>query len=133
MSTSAAERLQGLSREYQKLQGDLETAVDARQRLDAQLTENEQVKKEFAQLKEHNTVYKLIGPVLVKQEQSSAKANVDNRLEFIRREMKRIEASIVDLEQKSDAKRTELVQLQASIQQPPAPAVDVSEAGAVVA
>jgi len=38
-------RLQAASTEYQKLQVDLSNAVDARQRLDAQLSENELVKK----------------------------------------------------------------------------------------
>ena len=38
-------RLQATSTEYQKLQSDLSTAVDSRQRLDAQLQENEMVKK----------------------------------------------------------------------------------------
>ena len=35
----------------------------------------------------HNTVYKLIGPGLVKQEQHEAKTNVSKRLEFINKEM----------------------------------------------
>ncbi len=34
-----------------------------------------------------NTVYKLVGPVLVKQDQTEAKQNVDTRLDFIRSEM----------------------------------------------
>ena len=38
-------RLQVASTEYQKLQSDLSAAVDSRQRLDAQLQENEMVKK----------------------------------------------------------------------------------------
>lgn len=38
-------RLQAASSEYQKLQVDLSDAVEARQRLDAQLSENELVKK----------------------------------------------------------------------------------------
>jgi hypothetical protein len=38
-------RLQAASSEYQKLQVDLSNAVEARQRLDAQLSENELVKK----------------------------------------------------------------------------------------
>jgi prefoldin beta subunit len=43
--------------------------------------------KEFAQLTEENTVYKLLGPVLVKQDQAEAKSTVDTRLDFIRSEM----------------------------------------------
>ena len=38
-------KLQQASVEYQKLQADLLKAVEARQRLDAQLSENELVKK----------------------------------------------------------------------------------------
>jgi chaperonin cofactor prefoldin len=38
-------KLQHASVEYQKLQADLSKAVEARQRLDAQLSENELVKK----------------------------------------------------------------------------------------
>ena len=43
MSLSA--RLQVASNEYQRLQAELSNAVEARQRLDAQLSENELVKK----------------------------------------------------------------------------------------
>lgn len=38
-------RLQSVSEEFQKLQNDLSNTVEARQRLDAQLSENELVKK----------------------------------------------------------------------------------------
>lgn len=43
--------------------------------------------QEFSTLTEKNTVYKLIGPVLVQQDQTEAKANVEKRLEFITSEM----------------------------------------------
>jgi prefoldin beta subunit len=39
------EHLQAATAEYQRLQNELSTAVEARQRLDAQLSENELVKK----------------------------------------------------------------------------------------
>ena len=97
-------KLQTASSEYQRLQADLSNVVEARQRLDAQLSENELVRKvssnhlqrfydwliafqEFAQLAPDNIVYKQIGPVLVKQDQAEAKSNVETRLEFIRGEM----------------------------------------------
>ena len=44
---SLGARLQSKSAEYQKLQGDLAIFVDKRTRLDAQLSENEMVKKVF--------------------------------------------------------------------------------------
>lgn len=69
------------------MQTAFQTAVEARQQLDSQLRENEQVAKEFAKLTENNQIYKLIGPVLVKQDQVEAKTNVEKRIEFIRGEM----------------------------------------------
>ncbi|KZT00908.1 prefoldin subunit 6 [Laetiporus sulphureus 93-53] len=117
MSLALQERLQTASTDYQKLQNDTSNAVEARQRLEAQLSENELVKKEFAQLTESNTVYKLIGPILVKQEQAEAKSNVETRLEFIRGEIKRIEAQLKDLDEKSYEKKLELVETQAALQQ----------------
>jgi hypothetical protein len=38
-------------------------------------------------LKPENVIYKLVGPVLLKQEQLEAKSNVDKRIEFIQSEM----------------------------------------------
>lgn len=61
--------------------------IEARQRLDAQLSENQQVLKEFSGLKAHNTVYKLVGPALVPQDNAEARANVEKRIEFIKAEM----------------------------------------------
>lgn len=43
-------RAQAATAEYQKLQTDLQNAVEARQRLDSQLQENEMVKKVSANL-----------------------------------------------------------------------------------
>ena len=44
-------------------------------------------RQEFASLTPNNTVYKLVGPVLVPQDQAEAKGNVDKRLDFIRSDM----------------------------------------------
>lgn len=111
------EALQEASAGYQKLQTDLAILVDKRTRLEAQLSENEMVKKEFANLTANNTIYKSIGPVLVPQDQNEAKGNVETRLEFIRGEMKRVESLIKETEQQTEKKRTELVVIQANVRQ----------------
>ncbi|KAI0659444.1 Prefoldin beta-like protein [Cubamyces menziesii] len=121
MAAALQERLQIASAEFQKIQAELATVVEARQKLDAQLSENELVKKEFASLTEDNTVYKLVGPVLVKQDQAEAKQNVDTRLEFIKSEIKRVEGQLKDLGDKSEQKKLELVEIQAALQQAAAP------------
>lgn len=43
--------------------------------------------QEFNLLTPNNTIYKLIGSALVKQDPTEAKANVNKRLEFIQNEM----------------------------------------------
>jgi len=45
------------------------------------------INQEFVTLKPDNTIYKLVGPILVPQVQSEAKLNVDTRLDFIRGDM----------------------------------------------
>lgn len=45
MSVALQNRLQAASTDYQKIQNDVSAAVEARQRLEAQLSENELVKK----------------------------------------------------------------------------------------
>ncbi|KAE8221001.1 hypothetical protein CF319_g5567 [Tilletia indica] len=113
---SAQKKLATLSNDYQTLQAELQKQVEIRQRLDAQLSENDQVKKEFAKLKPDNQVYKLIGPALVKQDQAEAKANVEKRIEFINNEVTRVEEKLKELSKKMEAKRNEIVELQTKAQ-----------------
>ncbi|PCH08990.1 hypothetical protein PENOC_011600 [Penicillium occitanis (nom. inval.)] len=96
----AQKALQALSEEYQNLQ-------TARQKLESQQQENQAVQQEFASLDDDSNIYKLIGPVLLKQEKSEAVMAVDGRLEFIEKEIKRIEGQIQEINNKSDKKRTE--------------------------
>ncbi|KAI1795486.1 prefoldin subunit 6 [Ganoderma leucocontextum] len=117
MAAALQQRFQTVSADFQKVQNDLSLAVDARQKLEAQLSENELVKKEFAALTEDNMVYKLVGPVLIKQDQAEAKQNVNTRLDFIRGEIKRVEGQLKDLGDKSEQKKTELVDIQTTLQQ----------------
>ncbi|KAF7720742.1 Prefoldin subunit 6 [Apophysomyces ossiformis] len=66
---------------------ELTKVVESRQRLDSQQQENELVKKEFELLDSEANIYKLIGPVLVKQDKGEAATNVKNRLDLITSEM----------------------------------------------
>ncbi|KZO91252.1 Prefoldin [Calocera viscosa TUFC12733] len=113
MSAALDTQLQKATNEYRKIETDLSNAVEARQRLDIQLTENEQ---EFKSLTSQNEVFKLIGPVLVKQDQSEAKSNVEKRLEYIRNEISRVEAQLKDLNAKQEKKRLEVVHLQGQME-----------------
>ncbi|KAL8659310.1 MAG: hypothetical protein Q9226_000483, partial [Calogaya cf. arnoldii] len=65
----------------------LQTQISSRQRLESQQQENLAVRKEFNNLSDDSTIYKLIGPVLLKQDKTEAESAVDGRLEFIEKEM----------------------------------------------
>ncbi|KAG0039917.1 hypothetical protein BGZ82_006174 [Podila clonocystis] len=118
---SAAQALQrkfeAESAAYQTIQKDYSKAVESRQRLDSQLQENKIVQEEFALLKGDANIYKLIGPVLVKQEKPEAVTNVDKRIDFIQAEIDRVEKQLKELQEKTEKKRLELVQTQTMLQQ----------------
>lgn len=84
----------------------MSTLVTARQKLESQQQENKGVQKvretahhnickpsiltsyqEFNSLADDANIYKLVGPVLLKQDTSEAKSTVDGRLEYIGGEM----------------------------------------------
>ncbi|KAH9588805.1 Prefoldin beta-like [Trypanosoma melophagium] len=94
------DQLQVILKENQELGGKKSKLIEARRRLGAQKTENEIVRDEMKKLEPDSKVYKLIGPVLILQDQSDAKAIVSNRLEYINAELKRTDASIAELERK---------------------------------
>ncbi|KAG9559909.1 prefoldin subunit 6, partial [Aureobasidium melanogenum] len=115
-------QLQALSDEYTTLQNELQTTVAARQKLESQQQENKGVKSEFANLDDDANIYKLVGPILLKQDVSEAKSTVDGRLEFIDKEINRIEKQISDIQAKSEEKKMAVFQLQTEIQQSGQPA-----------
>ncbi|XP_069841543.1 prefoldin subunit 6 [Dendropsophus ebraccatus] len=116
MAAQLQEKLQAEVTKYQQVQKDISSSMSARQKLEAQLTENNIVKEELALLDDSNTVYKLIGPVLVKQDLEEAKSTVDKRLQYINGEIKRYETLLKDLEQRSEQQRSSLTKLQQEYQ-----------------
>ncbi|KAF2466690.1 Prefoldin beta-like protein [Lindgomyces ingoldianus] len=111
--------LQDLSDDYQKLQGELATAVEAREKLESQQQENSTVQKEFALLDDDANIYKQIGPVLLKQDKTEAVMAVNGRLEFIEKEILRFETQIKGIQEKSEKAKMEIIQIQSSAQQTP--------------
>ena len=82
-----------------------------------QLSENTMVKEELELVKEGSSnVYKLTGPVLVKQDLSEAKGNVAKRIEFIQGELKRIEQTQTELEAKLAKSRETIMKAQQQLQ-----------------
>ncbi|KNA03169.1 hypothetical protein SOVF_211780, partial [Spinacia oleracea] len=88
MASSAAMRdlqreLESKANDLRKLQKDIAKNHEIRKKYTVQLGENELVLKELDLLSEDANVYKLIGPVLVKQDLAEANANVRKRIEYI--------------------------------------------------
>nr|CAG4645306.1 EOG090X0MQF [Leptodora kindtii] len=104
------EKFKGIQKEYQKV-------ISTRQQLDSQLTENNGVKEELALLETDSNIYKLIGPVLVKQDLDEARQNVKKRIDYITGELKRLDKTIEDLDRKQDGQREVLGKLQQQMQQ----------------
>ncbi|XP_054276131.1 prefoldin subunit 6 [Macrosteles quadrilineatus] len=102
--------LKSAQKEYHK-------AISQRQTLDGQLNENMVVKTELDLMKPDGEVYKLIGPVLVKQDLDEAKQNVAKRMDYISGELKRIEDTINALDSKQETHREKLGKLQQQFQQ----------------
>lgn len=61
--------------------------MTSRQKLEAQKQENLGVQSEFEKLKDDETIYKIVGPVLLKQDKFEAEGTVNGRLDFITKEM----------------------------------------------
>ena len=73
--------------EIQKLQRELAKLYDGRRKYHEKKAENEAVLREFGFLDAGSAVYKLVGPVLAKQDISEAKQTVEKRLAYINKEM----------------------------------------------
>lgn len=87
--------------------------VQQRQLLDGQLNENQNVLEEMNKLtEEKNAVYKLIGPILVKQSLTESKQNVNKRIDFIGKELSKCNDRLASIEKEQDKHRESLGKLQ---------------------
>ncbi|KAI4371804.1 hypothetical protein MLD38_010111 [Melastoma candidum] len=115
MGSSAAVRelqrdLENKANDLSKIQKDISKNHQVRKKYTIQLGENELVLKELDLLSEDANVFKLIGPVLVKQDLAEANANVRKRIE------KRLDSTLQDLEEKQNSKKDSVLKLQQKIQ-----------------
>lgn len=108
--------LENKANDLSKLQKDISKNHQIRKKYTIQLGENELVLKELDLLNEDANVYKLIGPVLVKQDMAEANANVKKRIEYISAELKRLDSTVQDLEDKQNSKKETIMKLQQKIQ-----------------
>ena len=78
------------------------------------------MQREFKNLKDtdETRIYKLVGPVLLKQEKTEAVGAVDGRLEFIGKEINRTEDRIKELQEGKAKIEKEAVMLQSKMEIP---------------
>ena len=77
--------------------------------------ENNIVKAELALLDDEDVVYKLIGPVLIQQETSDAKIQVDSRIEMINKEIHKLEKNYQTNSKNMEANRQKISDIQAKL------------------
>merc|ERR1719242_1603311 len=99
------------------LQDNLQATYNSRMGLVAQQQETELVKHEFENLEDDAIIYKLVGPVMVKQNVDDAKANVEKRLEYINGELDRSNKLATSQEKDMQQKQQELIKMQQDMQQ----------------
>ncbi|KAG5439953.1 hypothetical protein PCANB_000235 [Pneumocystis canis] len=118
---SLQSKLETISKDYHKTQDELFKIIEARQKLNSQLQENKLVQKEFSILENEALIYKLTGPILIKQEKSEAMLNVKKRLEYIETEMysERLETQIKKYNKNLEEQKSEIFKLRTQIQEIP--------------
>lgn len=111
----------------------LQTLLQQRQKCLATEQENEMVAQEFKLIKdpEATPVYKLVGPVLVKQDLDDARANVANRLQYFKQEKTRIDTQQKTLEQQRKASQDKLQEIQETVRKLQAEAVKQAQSSSM--
>eukprot|EP00126_Sphaerothecum_destruens_P008825 Sdes_comp20357_c3_seq1m14143 len=102
-------KFKDLQKEYQKL-------VSAKSQYEAQLNENQMVLDELNLLEPKDVAFKLVGPVLVKQELTEAQQNVKKRIEYIQSESNRVDKCMKESETKQEATKNTVLKLQKEYQ-----------------
>ncbi|XP_055855614.1 probable prefoldin subunit 6 [Episyrphus balteatus] len=108
-SAALLKKLQSELESYQTGQKTFMKLAKQRTILEGQLNENKWVLDELNILGPDNKVYKLYGPVLVKQDLEESRQNVGKRIEYISKELKSSNKTLETME-KDIAKHRENVQ-----------------------
>ena len=87
------------------IQAQMQQVASQQETLMTQQNENQLVMKELELIKGDRPVYKLVGPVLVKQDLAEAKDTITKRLEYIKKQMVEREAHLRTLSQQAAARQ----------------------------
>lgn len=114
---SLQEQLQKEIDEVRACQNETAKHLRTLNQLETQLEENKSVKAELDLVEPEGNVYKLMGPVLMKQDLAEAKSNVAKRLEFIEKEVARYKDLLEKSNKKTQDAEERAVKLQTKMQQ----------------
>lgn len=102
---------------FKDAQQDISKNYSARQTFLQQEHENQLVLQELDLLDEDSNIFKLIGPILVKQDPLEAKSNVKKRLDLIKGELDRLDSQLKRLDEKQGKRQNTLRQVEEQVQQ----------------
>ena len=117
MGASMAAAVDAELAKFRSLQEEMAEKHQTLQQLLAQQNENEMVQQELLLLRVDNCVYKMVGPVLIKNDLEDAKLTVSKRLEFITGEIKKVENSMKELEKEASEVAKKANEMQGLMQQ----------------
>lgn len=103
-------------KDYRKIQEEIQKMRSDQQVLMQQQSENEMVKQELSLLDDSSQVYKMVGPVLMKNDTEDAKQTVDQRLELITGELKKVEKNIKEKDEKVQGIAKKVQEMQGAMQ-----------------
>merc|ERR1712226_132379 len=109
---SGGNPLEPLLASYRQLQQQLTKMQSSQSQATTLICENEMVLKELDLLEPEAHVFKLIGPVLVKQELVEVKSNVSKRIEYIKSDMTRLENNLKAKNKEQEELRDKISKLQ---------------------
>jgi prefoldin beta subunit len=106
--------------EMKNVQSKINELIPVRQKILTQLNENNMVKTELDLLSssdDGNSVYKLIGPVLIKQDLDEAKQNVENRIKYFKGEIERMDKQEKEYMQQRTTQQSKIQKIQENARQ----------------
>lgn len=117
MGASMAAAVDAELAKFRALQEDMAEKHQTLQQLLAQQNENQMVQQELLLLKDGDQIYKMVGPVLLKNDLDDAKLTVSKRLEFIMGERSKVEKGIKELEKEASEVANKANEMQGLMQQ----------------
>ena len=109
---SGGNPLEPLLAQYRTVQGQISQIQSSQSKAVTLILENELVLKELELLEDDALVFKLIGPVLVKQELVEVKSNVSKRIEYIKGDTSRLEGQLKSKTSEQEGIKKKIQELQ---------------------